>query len=97
MLMFFFFAPLFALVQTLSAPGMRATLNSVFILVQVGVGGVIGTQLLGILSDAVLPFAGSTASALRWGMSLIALLSAWAALHFWLAGRSVRHDLATAA
>jgi MFS family permease len=92
-LMFFFYGPAFSLVQGLSAATMRATMASVFILIQVLAGGVVGVQLLGGLSDAFTPVLGSNATALRWSMTLICLLALWAAVHFWLAGRSIREDL----
>lgn len=92
-LMFFFFGPTFSLVQSLSAAKMRATMASIFILIQVLAGGVIGLQLLGILSDALVPVTGDSAKALRWSLTLSCALAPWAAVHFWRAGRSVSQDL----
>jgi hypothetical protein len=63
-----------------------------FILIQVLSGGVLGTQLLGVLSDAFTPIAGDSGTALRWGMTVTSALAIWASLHFWLAGRSIRRD-----
>jgi MFS family permease len=89
-LMFFCYGPTFSLVHSLSAPGVRATMASVFILIQVLSGGVLGTQLLGVLSDALTPVAGDSGTALRWSMTVTSALAIWASLHFWLASRSIR-------
>jgi MFS family permease len=92
-LMFFCYGPTFSLVHSLSAPGVRATMASVFILIQVLSGGVLGTQLLGVLSDVFTPIAGDSGTALRWGMTLTSALAIWASLHFWRASRSIREDV----
>jgi MFS family permease len=92
--MYYFLGPMQALVQDLVGPGMRATMASVFILVQLLAGGVIGTQVVGLLSDGLTPLAGSATEALRWSMALGSAVTLWAAIHFWLAGRFVRKDLA---
>jgi MFS family permease len=92
-LLFFCYGPTFSFVQTISPAGMRATMASVFILIQVLAGGVIGTQLLGILSDLLTPTLGNSGDALRLGMTLASPLALWAAVHFWLAGRSIRQDV----
>jgi hypothetical protein len=91
--MYFFLAPAMSIVQTLSAPSMRATMASVSILIQVLVGGVIGVQVLGILSDALTPLLGNNSLALRLSIALVSLLALWSAAHFWLAGRSIRQDV----
>jgi len=95
--MMFFLGPLLSLIQSLSPSGARATMVAVFIFVQVLLGGVIGIQLLGILSDVITPHLGS-AAALRWSMTAVTVFAAWAAVHFWLAGRSshAREDPAPA-
>jgi predicted MFS family arabinose efflux permease len=91
--LFFFYGPTFALVQALSAANVRATMASAFILIQVLAGGVIGVQLLGVLSDFLTALTGSGAVALRWGMTLISLLAVWSAGHFWRSGQLIgRHD-----
>lgn len=92
-LMFFFFGPTVALVQELSASNMRATMASVFLLIQVLAGGMIGVLLLGVLSDAFTPMLGSAGAALKWSMTLVSLLAWGAAAHFWMAGRTMRQDL----
>jgi MFS family permease len=91
-LLYFFLTPTMAIVQSQSAASVRATMTSVFILIQVLAGGVIGIQVLGILSDVMTPMFGTSASALRWSMSLTSLLALWAAVHFWKVDRHLRHD-----
>ena len=91
-LMFFFFGPAFSLVQELSGVNMRATTASIFILIQALAGGVIGIQMLGVLSDVLTQRLGSSALALRWSMTLINLLALWAAVHFWRAGQWIVKD-----
>jgi hypothetical protein len=92
-LIFFFLAPTMSLVQALAAPSTRATMASVFILIQVLAGGVVGIQLPGILSDALTPLLGNGGLALRWSMTVTSLLALWAAVHFWLSARTIRRDL----
>ena len=90
--MYFFFGPTAALVQDLVGPSMRATMASVFILVQMLAGSLIGTQLVGILSDRLAPLVGDPTLALRWSMTVGSMMTLLAALHFWRAGPFVSHD-----
>jgi MFS family permease len=92
--MFFFLAPSVALAQDLVGANMRATVTSFFILVQLLAGGVFGTQLVGILSDVLIPIAGDSAEALRWSMTITFGVSLVAAMFFGRAGRFVREDSA---
>jgi len=89
---YIYLAPTAALVQDLVGPTMRATMASVFILVQMLAGGLIGTQVVGLLSDALTPLAGNSTAALCWSMTLGSLTTLWAALHFWWAGRWMRSE-----
>lgn len=91
--LYFFLGPTSALVQDLTEGSMRATMASLFILLQVMLGGVIGTQLVGVFSDAFTPLAGNDALGLRWGIALMSLVGFWAAAHFWHAERSIARDL----
>ncbi len=96
MLGIFFLGIVLSLVQGLCATNMRATMASLFILIQVLAGGVIGFQLVGLLSDAITPAVGSSGLALQWAMTLTVLATWWAAVHFRLAERSIRQDMAEA-
>jgi predicted MFS family arabinose efflux permease len=93
-MMNFFFAPSFSLVQGLCPASMRATMVAILILFQQLFLGVIGLQLTGILSDAFSNALGS--QGLRWAMIALTPASLWAAVHFWLAGRFIRQDLSDA-
>jgi MFS family permease len=95
--MLFFVGPTSALVQDLSEASMRATMASIFILVQVLSGGVIGVQLVGVLSDLLRGLTLDDTAALRLSMTGVSLVGIWAGAHFWLAGRWVRQDLRAAA
>jgi MFS family permease len=91
----FFFAPSFSLVQALSTPSMRATVVAVVILSQTLVAGALGLQFIGIVSDALTGRFGE--DALRWSLVALTPAALWAGLHFWLAARSIKQDLATLA
>jgi predicted MFS family arabinose efflux permease len=90
----FFFAPSYALMQSLCAPRMRATMISISVLSQSLAGSILGIQLMGVLSDVLTPHFGD--QALRLGMLALTPMFLWIAGHFWLASRSVRADLAEA-
>ncbi len=92
-LVFFCYGPSSSFVQGLSPAVMRATMASLFILIQILAGGVIGVQLLGILSDTLAGVTGDSGSGLRWAMTLATPLALWAALHFWHAARFIRDDV----
>jgi hypothetical protein len=92
MAMNFFFGPVFALMQRLVPDGMRATLLAVVLLLANLIGMGIGPQIVGIVSDALMPSFGD--DSLRWAMIIMSLACLWAAYHFWAAGRTVREDLA---
>jgi MFS family permease len=91
----FFLGPSYALSQELTEANMRTTMASLLILAQVMLGGVIGMQLVGVLSDAFTPVAGNQALGLRWSIALMSLAGFWAAAHFWQAERSITRDLRT--
>lgn len=94
LLLQFYMAPTAALTQDLIGPNMRATMVAIFFLIQMILGGVIGGQLIGILSDVFAPITGNVTVALCWSMTLGSLVTVWAAVHYWLAGQTVREDLA---
>jgi len=91
----FFFGPTFALMQRLVLDEMRATAMAVVMLLANLIGMGIGPQVVGILSDLLMPGFGS--DSLRYAMLIMSFVTLWAAYHFWLAGRTVREDLSTAA
>jgi len=84
-----------ATTHAIVGPRMRATASAVLFLIVniIGLGG--GPWFTGFLSDMLAPSLGG--ESLRYAM-LYALppVMAWSALHFWLAGRSLRADIANA-
>lgn len=94
--LYFFVGPTLALVQDLVAANMRATMASLVILIQMLAGGLIGVQVVGILSDTLTAVTGNAATALRWSMAIGSMITLWAAIHFWRAARYVPRDLAAA-
>jgi predicted MFS family arabinose efflux permease len=89
----FFFGPYFAMGQALASPS-RALAASVLLFIQTAIGLGIGPLVTGMISDALLPRLGP--EALRTAMATVALVNVWAGLHYWLAGRTVRQDIAAA-
>jgi MFS family permease len=86
----FYLAPTFALIQSLVSLRMRALASSImlFILNIIGLG--FGPQLVGILSDLFAPAYGQ--ESLRMALLVLAFVNLWCALHYYLAGRTLRAD-----
>jgi len=87
-----FYAPIgYALAQGLAAVRMRGTAAALLLLIVNLIGLGIGPQLVGSLNDALAPRFGD--AAIRWSLTVAALVNALAcASHLWGA-RSVRADL----
>jgi hypothetical protein len=87
-----YLGPSLALVQGLVPLRMRTVSSAVllFIINIIGLG--LGPQMVGILSDALAPRFGD--ESLRYALLLVGLANVWAALHFFLAGRTLKQDLA---
>lgn len=88
----FYLAPTFAIIQSLVGLRMRALASSItlFILNIIGLG--FGPQLVGVLSDYFAPAYGS--ESLRMALFVLTFLNLWCALHYYLAARTLRQDLA---
>ncbi len=91
MVSFAWYGPVHGLSQTLVEVRMRATISAIVNLISNLLGVGLGSQFIGIVSDRLAP--GLGAQSLRYAMAAAAGFSLWAALHFWLAGRTVRVDL----
>lgn len=89
----FFLGPTFALMQRLVEDGMRATTMAVVMLLANLIGMGIGPQVVGILSDLLMPAFGR--HSLRYAMLAMSVVALWAAYHFWCVGRTVTNDLGT--
>ncbi|MEZ5498441.1 MAG: MFS transporter [Steroidobacteraceae bacterium] len=85
----------FAAVQALAPPAMRATAAAILLLMTNLIGGIAGTPAAGIVSDLLRPVYG--VDSLRYALLSVALLfGAWAALHYFLASRTLGQELAEA-
>lgn len=91
----FFVGPAFALLQRLVMDEVRATTLAVILLLANLIGMGVGAQLVGVLSDLLMPSLGK--ESLRYAMLVMSTLAVWAAYHFWQAGRTVKEDLAVLA
>jgi predicted MFS family arabinose efflux permease len=87
----FWMGPTFATVQALAEPRMRAQAAALILLTVNVIGMGLGPQMIGLLSDALRPAFGD--QALRWALLVPVVCAPWAALHGWLASRSMRRDL----
>jgi len=88
----FFLAPTYALMQRLVVNEMRATTLAVVMLFANLIGMGIGPQLVGNLSDRLMPAFGK--DSLRYALLALSLVALWSAYHFWRAASTVRDDLA---
>ncbi|MEZ5557488.1 MAG: MFS transporter [Pseudomonadales bacterium] len=91
----FYQATTFSQTQGLVNLRMRAVASAVllFILNIIGLG--LGPLTVGVLSDALAPRFGD--ESLRYSLLICGLVNAWAALHYYLGGRTLAADLAATA
>ena len=90
-----FFGPSFAVAQSIATTRMRAVSTSVLLFIQTIIGLSIGPFVVGLLSDLFAPQAGT--DSLRFALVTVGLANVWAAVHYFLGGRSYRQDLAETA
>jgi len=88
----FIFAPTFALLQRLVPDEMRATTLAVVMLAANLIGMGAGPQIVGVLSDLLMPTLG--ADSLRYAMLMVSLIALGPAYHLWRAGETVEAELA---
>ena len=90
----FYQATTFSQTQGLVDLKMRSVAAAVllFILNIIGLG--LGPQAVGILSDALQPRYGD--DSLRYALLAFSVFNAWSAYHYYVAGKYLRQDLATA-
>jgi MFS family permease len=87
-----YLGPTFAMTQALVKPRMRATASAIllFILNLIGMG--LGPQAVGSLSDLLAPRLG--VESIRYALlAVVATCAAWSTVHYFLAARTLRHDL----
>ncbi len=88
-----YLGPTFAMTQALAPLRMRAVASAVLLFVMNLIGMGIGPVLVGLASDAFTT-AGFGGDALRWALFSVAAVNLWATLHYALAARTLRQDLA---
>ena len=100
-----YLAPMLAVTQTLVPPAMRSTTSAILLFITNIIGLALGPTAVGILSDIINPMidvgartgveatAYATAQGLRWSLVICSFVGLWSALHFYLASRSLKHDL----
>ena len=84
-----------ALAQTLAPPRMRGMVAAIFYLVSNFMGVGVGPLLAGVISDRLASSLGK--QSLRYALMCLTIGYGWAALHFYLAGRTVERDFKRAA
>jgi MFS family permease len=84
--------PVFGLVQTLVPMRMRALAASILLFVTNIVGMGMGPLFIGFASDSL--GAAGVVDPLRWAILIILCFTVWTVLHYLLAARTLREDLA---
>jgi MFS family permease len=86
-----FFGPSFAMTQALAPLKMRSVATSLLLFVQTLIGYGLGPLVTGRISDWLNPTYGT--DSLRWALVTVGLVNIWAALHYMIGSRTLRHDL----
>jgi predicted MFS family arabinose efflux permease len=84
--------PAFSVVQSLSSPAMRSTAAAVLLFVINILGLGLGPSAVGLLSDLLSEHAGE--NSLRYALLIVSLAYVASGIHFLLAARTLREDLA---
>jgi MFS family permease len=84
-------ASMWTLVQSLVAPGLRATASATQLAISNVVGYGLGPPLIGFANDRLAAAFGD--DAIRWSLLGAAVVGATSALFFWQCGRTLREDL----
>lgn len=87
-----YLGPSFALNQSLVTVRMRSVASAIILFIVNIIGLGLGPLTVGILSDILQPYYG--ADSLRYALLCLVFVSLWTATHYFLAGRTLRADLA---
>src|SRR6185503_13821565 len=87
-----FFGPSFAMTQALATVRMRSVATSLLLFVQTLIGNGLGPSAAGKISDWLKPSLQN--DSLRYALVIIGVVNLWAAVHYALASRTLRQDLA---
>lgn len=91
----FYLAPVLAQTQSLVPLRMRGVASAIVLLIINLIGLAMGPPVVGALSDYLQPALGN--ESLRYSLMIaVAIVLPWAALHYFLAGRTIEPDLARA-
>ena len=91
----FYLAPVLAQTQSLVPLRMRGVASAIVLLIINLIGLAMGPPVVGALSDYLAPSFGD--DSLRYGLLIaVSVVTPWAALHYFLASRSIEGDLARA-
>jgi MFS family permease len=90
-----FFGPSFAVAQSLATARMRSVSASVLLFIQTMIGLTLGPAVVGLVSDLLHPTLGR--ASLAHAMAFIGVVNILAAVHYVLAARRYREDLAATA
>jgi MFS family permease len=91
-----FFGPSFAVAQSIATVRMRAVSASVLLFIQTIIGLTLGPAIIGRISDMLEPTLGR-GPGIAYPMAVFGLVNLWAAVHYVLAARRYREDLAETA
>jgi len=86
-----YYAPTFAVAQSLAQESARATAAAVLLFCLTLIGASVGPIAIGMVSDALLPRFGT--DSLRYAMCLMAFTTLWSALHLYRASQMLPRDL----
>ncbi len=89
-----YFGPSLAMLHTLVRPDMRSSASAITLFINNIIGLGVGPLAIGLLSDGLMPNYGD--KALPYAMSIMALITLWAFVHFLFAARSLTQDIAHA-
>ncbi len=89
---YFYIGPAFALGQNLAPPKMRAMFSAIALLIANVFNLIVAPQGVGMLSDYFAGPAGPDAASLRSALLILAPTGFWAALHYFLAARTIVED-----
>ena len=89
-----FLGPTLAMTHGIVSLRMRALASAILFLVLNLIGLGLGPLFTGMISDALEPSLGS--ESLRYALVIVVLVYVWCAFHYYMAGRTIREDLARA-
>ncbi len=90
----FYFGPIFVALHSIAPTNARGTASAVLLFFNSLVGISVGPLAVGLLSDWLQPSFGQMS--LRYALCLVIVTQLWAAVHFFIAARSIRQDAAAA-